>query len=150
MMKRRVRLFHTALLGTFAILGSGALSGQTTNQPSLPDAPPSRHIANPFQVSTISQVTAQTPETTSSSSAPGQPTHLTRTEAEQMAIRNNPRVTVGHLLALAQHQLVRESRSAELPTATGSITAEDAEDASRISAGSLTASRLFTHAGAGA
>jgi outer membrane protein len=149
MKRRRVRLFHAALLGTFAILGSGALSGQTANQPPLPDAPPSRLMENALQVS-ISQVTAQTPATTSGSSAPGQSTHLTRTEAEQMAIKNNPRVTVGHLLALAQHQIVRESRSAELPTATGSITAEEAEDASRISAGSLTASRLFSHAGAGA
>ena len=53
------------------------------------------------------------------------------------------------LLALAQHQVVRETRSAELPTANASITAVQAEDASRISAGSLTASRLFEHAGAG-
>ncbi len=53
------------------------------------------------------------------------------------------------MLALAQHQVVREARSAELPTANGAITAEKALEASRISAGSLTASRLFTHAGAG-
>ena len=66
-----------------------------------------------------------------------------------MAIKNNPRVSVGRLLALAQHQVVRETRAAELPTATASITAVEAEDATRISAGSLTASRLFTHAGAG-
>ena len=66
-----------------------------------------------------------------------------------MAIKNNPRVSVGRLLALAQHQVVRETRAAELPTAIASITAVDAEDASRISAGSLTASRLFEHAGAG-
>jgi outer membrane protein len=36
-----------------------------------------------------------------------------------------------------------------LPTANAAITAEEAENASRISAGSLTASRLFEHAGAG-
>lgn len=74
---------------------------------------------------------------------------LTRTQAEQMAIKNNPRVTVARLLALAQHQIYRETRAAELPTATASLTAVDAENASRISAGSLTASRLFEHAGAG-
>ncbi|HEV2275700.1 MAG TPA: TolC family protein, partial [Acidobacteriaceae bacterium] len=67
-----------------------------------------------------------------------------------MAIKNNPRISVGRLLALAQHQVVRETRSAELPTAVGAITAMDAEEATRISAGSLTASRLFAHAGAGA
>ena len=66
-----------------------------------------------------------------------------------MAIKNNPRVSVGHLLALAQHQVVREARAAELPTVSASMTAVDAEDGSRLSAGSLTASRLFEHAGAG-
>jgi outer membrane protein len=74
---------------------------------------------------------------------------LSRTEAEQMAIKNNPRISVARLLALAQHQVVRETRAAEMPTAVASLTAMDAEEASRISAGSLTASRLFTHAGAG-
>ena len=81
--------------------------------------------------------------------APGQLQHLTQSDAEKLAIKNNPRVSVAHLLALAQHQVVRETRAAELPTAIASMTAEEAENASRISAGSLTASRLFTHAGAG-
>ncbi|HEY6447915.1 MAG TPA: TolC family protein [Acidobacteriaceae bacterium] len=75
---------------------------------------------------------------------------LSLAQAEQMAIRNNPRVTVGKLLALAQHQMEREARSAELPTATGAVTAMDANEGSRISAGSLTSSRLLVHAGAGA
>ena len=66
-----------------------------------------------------------------------------------MAIKNNPQVTVARLLALAQHQVYREDRSAELPTANAAITAVEAEDGSRVSAGSLTASRLFEHAGAG-
>ena len=75
---------------------------------------------------------------------------LTRAQAEQMALKNNPRISVSKLLAMAQHQVVREARSAELPTANGNITALKALDGSRISAGSLTASRLLTHAGAGA
>jgi hypothetical protein len=74
---------------------------------------------------------------------------LTLAQAELMAIRNNPRVTVGRLLALAQHQVTREARAAELPTANGAITAEDAEEGSRTGAGSLTSSRLLEHAGAG-
>jgi outer membrane protein len=74
---------------------------------------------------------------------------LTRMQAEQLALKNNPRVSVSQLLALAQHQVVREARAADLPTANGAITAEKALDASRISAGTLTASRLLTHAGAG-
>jgi outer membrane protein len=74
---------------------------------------------------------------------------LTRTQAEQLAIKNNPQISVAHLLGLAQHQVYREARSAELPTFNGAITAADANEGSRIGAGSLTTSRLFEHAGAG-
>ena len=74
---------------------------------------------------------------------------LTRTQAEQLAIKNNPRISVGRLIALAQHQIYRESRSAELPTFYGVITAADAQEGSRVSAGPLNAPRLLTHAGGG-
>jgi outer membrane protein len=74
---------------------------------------------------------------------------LTLGQAEQMAIRNNPRVTVGKLEALAQHEITQETRSGELPTASIAATGVEAEEASRIGAGSLTSSRLLQHAGAG-
>lgn len=74
---------------------------------------------------------------------------LTREEAERMALRSNPRVSISHLLALAQHQVVRESRAGELPLISGSLTAEAANDASRVASGSLSDSRLFQHAGGG-
>lgn len=74
---------------------------------------------------------------------------LTRTQAEQLALKNNPRISVGRLLALAQHQVYRETRSAALPTFNGAVTAIDGNEGSRIGAGSLTASRVLEHAGAG-
>ena len=74
---------------------------------------------------------------------------LTRADAEQLAIKNNPRVSVGRLLALAEHQVYRETRSAALPNFNGAITAVDANEGSRIGAGALTASRLLEHAGTG-
>jgi outer membrane protein len=74
---------------------------------------------------------------------------LTRRDAEQLAIKNNPRITVGRLLALAQHQVSRETSSAQLPTFNGMITAVDANEGSRIGAGALNAPRLLEHAGAG-
>jgi outer membrane protein len=74
---------------------------------------------------------------------------LTRAQAEQLAIKNNPRISVGRLLALAQHQMYRETRAAALPNLNGAITAVDANEGSRIGAGALTASRLLEHAGAG-
>ncbi len=65
---------------------------------------------------------------------------LTREDAERLALANNPRVSISHLLSLAQHQAVREARSAELPQLSGSITAQDANEASRVASGSLSAS----------
>lgn len=74
---------------------------------------------------------------------------LTRQQAEQLALKDNPRIRVSALLALAQHQIVRETRSAELPIVYGNATAEGAEEASRMSSGSLSSSRLLNHVGAG-
>ncbi len=92
------------------------------------------------------QVNLSSPEKTPpQSQMPG----LTRAQAEQMAIRNNPRVSVGKLLALAQHQVYREARAVELPNANFAMTAVEAQNGSRLSAGALNASRLFEHAGAG-
>jgi len=70
---------------------------------------------------------------------------LTRQQAEQLALKNNPRISVAALLALAQKQVVRETRSALLPTLDGNVTGVEAEEASRLSSGSLAASRLLYH-----
>ena len=74
---------------------------------------------------------------------------LTIAEAEQMAIRNNPNIGVARLLALAQAQVTREARSAELPTATGDLTAVESHLDSRITAGSLNNSSIYDRAAGG-
>jgi outer membrane protein len=79
----------------------------------------------------------------------GQATPITRGDAERMALKNNPRVTASHLLALAAGQVTRETRSNELPQINGNTTAVKAEDGSRIGSGELNSSRLYTHAGTG-
>src|SRR5579863_298866 len=141
--------YSRSLLSLMAVC-SVSLHGQTTDtKAQLPDAPQVSLMALARQSSTtVLEGKAQASAAQTNDAAPAQP-RLTQSEAEKLAIKNNPRVSVARLLALAQHQVVRETRAAELPTGTASITAEDAEDASRISAGSLTASRLFEHAGAG-
>lgn len=84
----------------------------------------------------------------SSSSAASMPT-LTRAQAEQMAIQNNPRISVARLIALAQAQVTREVRSAEMPTATTNLTAVGAHDYSRITAGELNSPRILNKAAGG-
>ena len=95
------------------------------------------------------QASSADPQATPAAQTEGSPMRLTRTQAEQLALRNNPRISVGRLLALAQHQVYRETRAAELPNFNGAITAVDGNEGSRIGAGSLTASRVLEHAGAG-
>jgi outer membrane protein len=133
-MRTAVHLLSITLLTTSLSPGSFAQSAPAT-------AP--AQMASPSNPATTSS-SAQTP---AAPAAPGP--RLTRQDAEHMALINNPRVSISHLLVLAQHQVVRESRSAELPTLIGSVTAQDANDGSRVSSGSLSASRLFTRAGAG-
>jgi outer membrane protein len=76
-------------------------------------------------------------------------TPLTLAEAEAIALKKNPQITVGKLNALVQWQVVREARSALLPTANLSLTGVDA-NGGRLTAGFLNNSLLLARAGAGA
>ena len=77
------------------------------------------------------------------------PTLLTRQEAEQIALKNNPRLLVSQLLSKVQNQVVRETRAGELPDLAGNFTALDAIQGSRLASGGLPSSLLLTHVGAG-
>jgi outer membrane protein len=127
----------------------------------LPSAP--NAVNGTVQSSLLQHSAGQSPAqaaTSETSTAPGQQpkplldaglptTPIIRSEAEELALKNNPRITANHLLALATGQVTRETRSGELPQIYGAITAEKAEDGSRIGSGGLTDSRLYTHAGGG-
>jgi len=75
---------------------------------------------------------------------------LTLSQAEALALKNNPQITIGKLRALVARQYVREARSALLPNAYLSVTAVDANPGSRLAAGGLNNSILFSRAAAGA
>ena len=100
-----------------------------------------RYLANFIFVSTWLNLWAQT-------SAQAR-LRLTLHDAEQLALKNNPQVTVARLLTLAQHQVTRETRAAELPSASASLTAVDAHEGTRITAGVLNNPSVFQRAGAG-
>lgn len=157
-----------------ALLSLGVLSVQvgfaqsTKNEAAsvqnLPSAPVPQGTQSSKSIATLPETrvvfSASFPQSAPQTAAPGDPQtppvptasgamRVTRTQAEQLAIKNNPQISVGRLLGLAQHQIYRETRAAELPTFNGAITAIDANEGSRIGAGSLTASALLEHAGAG-
>jgi outer membrane protein len=131
------------------------------NLPSAPEPQgstlPSRILTERDAPATLEASLRQTGAAQSSSSPAGSPQaavsnapmRLTRMQAEQLALKNNPQISVGRLLALAQHQIYRETRAAELPSFNGAVTAVDANEGSRIGAGALNAPRLLEHAGAG-
>ena len=84
--------------------------------------------------------------------APSAPagTPLTLKQAEDIALKKNPQISVARLLALVSHQVVRETRSALFPTAFLSVTAVDSKDNSRITAGGLDNPIIYPRAAAGA
>ena len=151
----RARLLNLKPLFAVAIFCPSLTYGQAAiAKPQLPDAPSTRPMLLSQQsavpgLQVMSQVVSTDTQASANSADSSLHPRLTLADAEKMAIKNNPRVSATRLLALAQHQVVRETRAALLPNASGSMTAVDAENASRISAGSLTSSRLFEHAGAG-
>ncbi len=75
---------------------------------------------------------------------------LTLTQAEALALKNNPQITIGKLRALVARQYVREARSSLLPSAYLSMTAVDSNPGSRLAAGALNNPILFPRAAAGA
>ncbi|SRR5579859_1998326 len=77
-------------------------------------------------------------------------TQLTLKQAEQLALKSNPRISVVKLLALAEGQVTREVRSSELPFASGNLTAVEPKAGSRITAGGLNNPVLFERAAGGA
>lgn len=127
------------LLALFVVAAS-ALLGQAP-APSLPNAPGS--------TSSLPQSAPGSLALKGPSFASGVPLRLTLPEAEKLALTNNPRIHISHLIAKVQHEAVRERRADELPNLNGNLTGVAAQEASRISSGSLTASRLLNHAGGG-
>jgi len=71
-------------------------------------------------------------------------------EAEALALKNNPAISVARLSALASEQVTREVRSNLWPQAYVNLTAVDAENNSRITAGGLNNPIVYTRAAGGA
>jgi outer membrane protein len=166
MTRTNIFIFRTMLCCVFLLpygyvwAQASASSGLAGNLPSAPQPQPDsaavRLSGPPAAAATLA---ASFPRGAASASVHAQmgqavptptgPLQLNRVQAEQLAIKNNPRISVGRLLALAQHQVYRETRSSELPNFNGAVTAVDGNEGSRITSGALVASRVLDHAGAG-
>jgi outer membrane protein len=74
---------------------------------------------------------------------------LTIEDAEAIGLKNNPQITVGKLEALQAQQYYRETRSALLPQAFVNVTGVGAKEGSRLAAGYLNNSILYSRVGDG-
>src|ERR1700733_13488510 len=118
-----------------------AQSAATQNLPSAPQ--PQRAPSQTTPVMPPNARSANLRTNTSNS------TSLSLKEAEALAVKNNPQVSVARLTALASHQVTREVRSALWPTVNGDLTAVDAHDNSRITAGGLNNPIIYERAAGG-
>jgi outer membrane protein len=71
-------------------------------------------------------------------------------DAQALALKNNPQISVARLSALASQQITREVRSSLWPTAAINLTAVDANPGTRITAGLLNNPTVYQRAAAGA
>jgi outer membrane protein len=122
---------------------SGSASSQTA-APQNAQPAPAMPQTNPDQPGgTVGTPQSQT------APAHGALRRLTIHDAEQLALKNNPQISVARLTALASHQVTRETRSALWPTAVANLTGVDSND-SRITAGALNNPIIYERAAVGA
>jgi outer membrane protein len=90
------------------------------------------------------------PQNPAPQSSQGKPALLSLKDAQALALKNNPQISVARLTSLASQQVTREVRSNLWPTATINLTAVDANPGSRITAGALNNPIIYQRAAAGA
>jgi len=143
----RLVCFILALLSC----GFGQVMPSPSSTSNLPSAPAPQTPSMPT-ASRIDPVGAQGTRTQAPSpqASPGSQATLSLKEAQVIALKNNPQISVARLTALASQQITREYRSALWPTASVALTAVDASPGSRITAGALNNPVLYQRAAGGA
>jgi outer membrane protein len=109
-------------------------------------------VENPTdaQVGVLSNDSDAGPQNGTAQRVPKIVVRLSVEDAEHIALKNNPAISVARLNALASQQVTREVRSALWPQAYANLTAVDARDNSRITAGGLNNPIIYTRAAGGA
>jgi outer membrane protein len=114
---------------------------------SLPSAPMPSQASAPATPPAPLPVPQRLP---AQSNTQGRPTLLSLKDAQALALKNNPQISVAHLNALASQQVTREVRSSLWPTATIDLTGVDSDPGSRITAGALNNPTVYPRAAVGA
>jgi len=139
-MKNILRICLALLIPAGSLAQVGAASGASSTFPSAPTPQP---VTTPVGSSAPMGVPGPQND-------PGKPTVLSLKDAQALALKNNPVISVARLTALASQQVTRQVRSNLWPTVTADLTAVDADPGSRITAGALSNSAIYQRAAAGA
>jgi len=142
----RMKGFRVTGLMLALSAGSYAQDAHVAMAASLPSAPMPQTSSAPMGSNAPSQMAAQGPVP----SAPGTPIVLSVKDAQALALKNNPQISVARLTALASQQVTREVRSSLWPTAQIELTGVDANPGTRITAGALNNPIVYQRAAAGA
>jgi outer membrane protein len=128
----------------YAMLTYAQVTDNITTQ-NLPSAPLPQAAPN----QDTPALPAAAPQDPNAPANPGNLPSLSLKQAEALALKNNPLISVAQLTALASQQVTREVRSNLWPTATGNLTGVDSRDNSRITAGGLNNPIIYQRAAAG-
>jgi outer membrane protein len=77
------------------------------------------------------------------------PSAVSLAEAQQIAVKNHPRIASAELSAQASGFVVKEARSAYYPTLSGNVTGVGTEHGSVLSAGAVTTSSIYSRQASG-
>jgi outer membrane protein len=143
-----MRSFRVTGLMLALSAGGYAQDAHVAMAASLPSAPMPQTSSPPMGSNAPAQMTAQGPRP--APSAPGTPIILSVKDAQALALKNNPQISVARLTALASQQVTREVRSSLWPTAQIDLTAVDANPGTRITVGALNNPIVYQRAAAGA
>jgi outer membrane protein len=120
----------------------------------LPAAPanfPSQTVTSPETQSlpAPSGQSAAVPQPPQQIPTTGAVQRLTVEDAEALALKNNPQISVYRLLSLASNQVTREQKAAYYPNVFGSLTAVEPKVGTRIAAGLINNPSVYERAAGG-
>ena len=149
-MRRKALWLVIPLLSAVALLAQTTTSPQSGTSQSAAPSPqislPRAPAVAPSQAPAISPQLPATPQLPTA----GATQRLTVQDAEALALKNNPQVSVSRLLSLASGQVTREQKAAYYPNVYGSLTGAGSRDqASRIAAGNLNNPIVYDRAAGG-
>ncbi len=111
--------------------------------------PTDAQLGQPFSAPQSDASASQTARERAGQQNPKAVIRLSVKDAQAIALKNNPAISVARLNALASQQITRQARSALWPQAYANLTAVDARDNSRITAGALNNPIIYTRTAGG-